>query len=146
MTPAAKAVYLGALLIGLALGAFVGFRVEGSFLGLDYEGRRSLAPAALVDFSNMQYRHADLEHAESALQMTAAFLENMEELKPEKAQKLDLVMAYTRLALLQDAASNPQQSHAYMVKARSWYKASGGQDYPESEMKARFRAFDQSAR
>jgi hypothetical protein len=143
MTPAAKAVYLGALLIGLALGAFVGFRVEGSFLGLDYEGRRSLAPAALVDFSNMQYSHADVEHAESALQMTAAFLENMEELKPEKAQKLDLAMAYTRLALLQDAASNSQQSHAYMVKARSWYKASGGQDYPESEMKARLRAFDQ---
>ena len=143
MTPAAKAVYLGALLIGLALGAFVGFGVEGSLLGSVYEGRRSLAPAALVDFSNIQYRHADLKHAESALQMTAAFLENLEKLKSEKAQKLDLAMAYTRLALLQDAASNPQRSHAYMVKARSWYKASGGQDYPESEMKARLREFDQ---
>lgn len=145
MTPGAKAVYLGALLIGLALGAFVGFRVEGSLLGSVYAARRGLAPAALVDFSNIQYRHADLEHAQSALQMTTAFLENMEELEPEKTQELDLAMAYTRLALLQDAASNPQQSHAYMVKARSWYKASGGQDYPESEMKARFRAFDQSA-
>jgi hypothetical protein len=146
MTAAAKAVYLGALLIGLFLGAFVGFGVDGSLLGSAYEGRRLLAPAALVDFSNIQYRHADVEHAESALQMTAAFLENMEKLKPEKSQKLALAMAYTRLALLQDAASNPQQSHAYMVKARSWYKASGAQDYPESEMKERLRAFDQSGR
>jgi hypothetical protein len=146
MTPAAKAVYLGALLIGLSLGAFAGFGVEGSFLGFYYEGSHFLAPAALVDFSNMQYRHADFEHAESALQMTAAFLENMEKLKPEKAQKLVLAMAYTRLALLQDAVSNPQQSHAYMVKARSLYKASGARDYSESEMKERLRAFDQSAK
>ena len=77
--------------------------------------------------------------------MTTSFLENMEELKPEKTQKLALAMAYTRLALLHDAANNPQESHAYMLKARSWYKASGGQDYPESQMKAREKAFDQSA-
>jgi hypothetical protein len=145
MTPAAKALYLGALLIGLSLGAFFGFQVEGSRLGLVYETNRLLAPTALINFSNVQYRQADVEHAESALQMTTSFLENMEKLKPEKAQKLALATAYTRLALLQDVTSNAQQSHMYMVKALSWYKEYGGQDYPESEMKARLKAHDQSA-
>lgn len=144
MTPAAKATYIGALLMGLLLGVLFGFGQEGSFLGSDYGERRLLAPKALIDFSNIQYRHADMEHAKSALEMTVSFLENMEKLKPEKEQKLALATAYTRLALLQDAASNPQRSHAYMVKALYWYKASGGQDYPESEMKARLKAFDQS--
>jgi hypothetical protein len=66
----------------------------------------------------------------------------VERLKPEKMQKADLAMTYTRLALLQDAEGNTQKSDGYMVTARSWYKAYNGKDYPEAEMKAQVKSFD----
>ena len=143
MTLWAKVTYLVAILIGLSVGVFIGYKTAMDRLGLYGEVRSFTAPLALSYFSQMQYRHADLEHASAALLSYASLLEGMDKMKPEKARKGDLAMTYTRLALLQDTAGNVQQSHSYMVKAGTWYKASGGKDYPESEMKARQQVIDQ---
>ena len=142
MMPAAKVTYLAALLIGLLLGVFNGYKNVMDLLRGYNDARNDTAPRGLSEFSQMQYKHADLEHASAALLSYASLLEEMEKLKPERRRKVDLAMTYTRLALLQDAAGNDQRSHAYMVKASTWYNASGGQDYPVSEMKARQQAVD----
>lgn len=143
MTPAAKVTYLAALLVGLSIGVFCGFQTATRALENYYDLRRITAPATLGDFAYMQYKHADPEHAKAALQTFASLLEEMEKLKPEDTQKRDLAMAYTRLALLEDAADNPEQSHAYMTRARYWYKAGRGRDYSEFEMKAILKTFDE---
>ena len=143
MTLAAKVTYLVALLIGLSMGAWFGFDTATGTLERYYDARRLTAPTLFLEFSQLQYRYADPEHGKAALQSVTNFLELLEKLKPTKVQELDLAVAYTRLALLEDAAHNPEQSHAHMTNARYWYTASGGQDYSESEMESRLKAFDE---
>jgi hypothetical protein len=104
-------------------------------LGGYYDTQRLIAPDVLRDFSYMQYKHADLAHAEAALLTHANFLEELQKTYPEKTQN-ELAVVYTRLALLEDAANNQEQSRTYLTKARSWYSPIvGGRELSDSEMK-----------
>jgi hypothetical protein len=144
MTPVAKIAYLTALLIGVSVGLFFGYRNRIDLLKNYGESRFLTAPLVLSDFSKEQYAHADFEHATAALLTYADLLEELEKAKPEKAHKVELSMAYTRLALLEDDARNPEQSHEFMTKARYWYTPQhGGRDLSESEMKAALKRFDE---
>jgi hypothetical protein len=142
MTPAAKLTYFAALLVGLSVGAFLGFQYYSPAVEASFSLRQMTAEQLLAHFSYLQYKHADREHAEAALQTFTSFLEEMEKSKPEKVQKYELAYAYTRLALLADAADNPEQSHAYMAKAQSWYTAAGGRDLSDSQMKTAVKTRD----
>jgi len=142
MTPAARVTYLSALLIGLSVGLLLGYRHRLNGLESYNEARLITAPSELRDFSQLQYMHADPEHARLALLTYASVLEAMVKAKGSKMQKLELSFTYTRLALLEDAGDNREQSHAYMTKARYWNSAVGGRDYSESEMKAGLMRFD----
>jgi len=53
-----------ALVIGLSVGAFFGFWKDAGLLKSYYSARRVTAPEELDDFSFMQYRYADAEHAQ----------------------------------------------------------------------------------
>ena len=144
MTPAAKITYLAVLFVGLSVGLFLGYRNRIDFVNLYSESRFTTAPISLRDFSRDQYVHADYEHARSALLIYAALVEEMEKAKPEKMQKIELSTVYTRLALLEDDARNPEQSHEFMTKARYWYTPQhDGQDLSDSEMKAALKKFDE---
>jgi hypothetical protein len=142
MTQAAKIVYLAALFIGVSVGVVFGYKTTLPILGAYGESRHSVAAVALSDFSQMQYMYADPQHAKAALLTFADLLEQMQRQKTEKALMVDLRLTYTRLALLEDRGNNPEQSHAYMTKARYWNSAVGGKDYSESEMKAALARFD----
>jgi hypothetical protein len=136
MTRAAKILYFTALLIGLSIGAFFSFRNTMFFLDDSHDGQRLTAPRVLRDFSYMQYKNADHEHANAALLTYANFLEELQKTYPENPQKGELAVAYTRLALLEDAANNQEQSRTYITKARSWYSPIvGGRELSDSEMK-----------
>ena len=143
MTRAAKIAYLLAALIGLSGGAFLGFWHTRALLRIQYEVSRSTAPTLLSDFSFMQYRHADINHAESALLSVAGLLEKLEKSGPTKVQKLLLANTYTRLAMLEDSANDTQGSKESMSKARYWYTASGRADHSDSEMKAELKLADE---
>src|ERR1700730_10454133 len=110
MTPAAKIVYLLAALIGLSGGALLGFRNTRALFRMQYDVSRSTVPTLLSDFSFMQYRHAAIKHAESALLSVAGLLERLEKLGPTKVQRLVLANTYTRLALLEDSTNDTQGS------------------------------------
>jgi hypothetical protein len=142
MTSVAKITYLSALLIGLSVGLLLGYRSRLSDLESYNEARLITAPFALRDFSQLQYMHADSEHAKAALLTYANVLEAMEKAKVAKEQKLELSLTYTRLAVLEDNARNSEQSDAFMTKARYWYSAYGGRDLSQSEMKALLTRFD----
>jgi hypothetical protein len=143
MTLAAKITYFAALLIGLSIGAFFGFQTAAAALEAYYSGRQLIAPTLLSHFSYLQYIYADPTHAQAALQTSARLLEGMEKLNPENTQERELSFTYTRLALLEDAANNSEQSHALMTKARYWFAVSGGRDYSESEMKTMLKSVDE---
>jgi hypothetical protein len=136
MTRAAKILYFGALLIGLSTGSVISIRSTAFRLEALYDIPRLTAPGVLRDFSYMQYKNADHEHANAALLTYANFLEELQKTYPENPQKGELAVAYTRLALLEDAANNQEQSRTYITKARSWYSPIvGGRELSDSEMK-----------
>jgi hypothetical protein len=145
MTLAAKITYLSALLIGLSVGLLSGYRSRFTLLKEYGESRLTIAPYAFEDFSREQYAQADYEHARAALLTYVGLLEEMEKAKAGKSVIVEMRDTYTRLALLEDMVNNPEQSHAYMTKARFWNSAGGGRNYSESEeseMKAAFKRFD----
>jgi len=136
MTRAAKILYFGALLIGLSTGSVISFRSTAFRLESLYDIPRLTAPGVLRDFSYMQYKNADHEHANAALLTYANFLQELQKTYPENPQKGELAVVYTRLALLEDAANNQEQSRTYMTKARFWYSPIvGGRELSDSEMK-----------
>src|SRR5258708_31814355 len=134
MTRAAKIMYFGALFIGISIGSFFAFRTATHTLESIYDLQQMTAPMVLRDFSYTQYKNADRAHAQAALLTYANFLGELQKAYPEKGQKMELAVAYTRLALLEDAASNQEQSRTYMTKARSWYSPTiGGRELSDSE-------------
>lgn len=136
MTPAAKVLYAMAALIGLAGGFFLGFRIGTSQSEAFYRAQRMAADMELSRFSYEQYKHADAQHAKEALLARVEFLKEMVRVGPESGQKADLAIAYTRLAVLEDAAQNTAESQNCMNQARAWYKASGYPEPSDAEMKA----------
>jgi hypothetical protein len=136
MTRAAQIISLVALLIGLSIGAFVSFRTTATGLEDLHDLWRLTTPSVLRDFSFQQYKNADPAHAKAALLTYATFLEEFQKTYPEKGQQKELAVVYTRLAMLEDAANNQEQSRTYMTKARSWYSPIvGGRTLSDSEMK-----------
>ena len=146
MTRAAKITYLLALLLGFFAGAYFKFHATMIPLESYFEMIPSVAPRTLDDFSYIQYKHADTEHARAALQNYADLLEQMEKWNPELRQKPLLSIVYTQLALIEDAANNPEQSHVYITKARFWNTANGGPDRSDSEMKNSVKKADELLR
>jgi hypothetical protein len=142
MTRAAKILYFGALLAGLTIGVFFSFRNTSDILESSYDLQRLTAPWVLRDFSYLEYKYADLEHANAALLTYASLLEGLEKTNPEKGQKGELAFAYTRLALLEDVANNSEQSQVYMLKAHFWSRSSGARDAPDSVMKLAVNRMD----
>jgi len=142
MTIAAKIIYLTALTMGLAAGAFLGFRNAHEVLGALEEAKVSTAPLTLGKYGAAEYRYADSAHAQTALKMCADLLEKMQKRAPEKTGMAELVVVYRRLALLADASNDAAESQAYLAKARYWLKASGERDFTDEEMKEGQRALD----
>lgn len=143
MTPAARIVYALALAVGLSAGALFGFWWDADLLKSYYSSRRVTAPMELDDFSFMQYRHADAEHARTALLASAGLREKLEAVTPDKGQIHSLASTYTRLALIEDAANNAQASRDYIAKAKYWCTMGGGQNCSDSQMKASLKSWDE---
>lgn len=131
------------MLIGLSIGSILGYQ-RGVFAFQALSDIEWLAaPSTLANFSYLQYRHADAEHARQALLMYTDLLQEMEKVKPDKTNKIDLSLSYVRLALLEDTAHNPQQSQSYMAKARYWYESGSGRFYSDDQLKSIVEVLDQ---
>lgn len=142
MTPAARILYISALVIGLSVGGFYGFLQDASLLKFYYGSRGLTATVGLADFSYMEYRYADASHARTALLNFAALLEDLQAVSPDKGEQVQLAGTFARLALLEDSANDAQASEDFMVKARYWYAASGGKVNSDAQMKAALNARD----
>ncbi|HLW98868.1 MAG TPA: hypothetical protein VKR82_09495 [Candidatus Acidoferrales bacterium] len=145
MTRAAKITYSIAILLGLIAGATTGY--EWTSVSLEFYDSITtyLAPATLADYSYLQYKHADVEHARPALQNYANFLEEMEKIHSDWSQRKHLSFAYARLAMLEEAANDPQRSSILMAKARYWYALdSGGKEPSDSDMKKAVKILDEN--
>jgi hypothetical protein len=108
------------------------------------DAQRTIAQHELEDFSGIQYRHADYDHAKAALLMYKNFLEQMERAKSERILKQKLSITFTRLALLEDRAHNPERSQAYMNEAKLWCQPEGRYECSQNEMKKMTEEFDKS--
>jgi hypothetical protein len=135
MTRAAKITYLLALLVGFSAGAIISFRMVDANLETYSEGKTLLASAAFDDFAYVQYKHADDKHSLAAMQSYTDFLEQIVKWYPASIGRPELQLTYTRMALVEDAANSPEQSHVYMTKARHWATTNGRREPSDAEMK-----------
>jgi hypothetical protein len=145
MTRATNVVYGAATLIGVTLGFVLGFRSATVTLKLTDDIERTSAVHELREFTDMQYRHAGRERATEALLTYMKFLEEMNRFSSDSLEKqglaVGLAVSCVRLALIEDAKQNVDQSRAYIELARSWYKAAG-RDYSDVQMKTAVKEFD----
>ena len=142
MTPAAKVVYLSALLLGLIPGTIWGFANAMNRIRVADELKWIISATEVERVAVIQLRHAEAQHARNSLESATSLLEDMERLRPNKAQRRMLTSVYTRLALLEDAAGNSEKSRAAMTKAKYWYMTSGGKEMTDAEMKTAIKQFD----
>jgi hypothetical protein len=142
MTRAARFVYTIAILIGLLLGSFWGFRETTVRLGAVRSAQEYIVQRELEDFSGLQYKNADPDHARAALLMYVNFFEQLEKANPGTISKLTLSTAFMRLALLEEKAHNAEQSQGYMGQATSWCKSDHGGECTESQIRRVADALD----
>ena len=143
MTRAAKITYSLALLVGLLSGAAMGYSFSSNTLRLFDVVGPMFAPAAPSHYSYLQYKYADAQHARAALQSYADFLDEMEGIKSERAQRVDLSFTYGRLALLAEKENNLAQSRILMTKARS-YMSYPGRELSEADLRKALQKIDGS--
>jgi hypothetical protein len=142
MTRAAKIVYLGALIIGLLAGGIAGFSEEFSTLKNFEESTETMMPQAVTDFWYLQYKYADPVDARAALSNSASLLEDICSANPKAGPRGEVGEIYVHLAILEDAAGDSEQSHAYMLQARSWWPNPKEDAHSDEELKAAVKKMD----
>ncbi len=142
MTRAAKWTYALVLSLGICGGIAIGFLWTKRTLDFADTVSPMMARAALGNLTDLQYRHANPQRAQSAIVQYIDFLQLMEKASPDHIQETDLAIAYVRLALLADAAHDEGESAHCMQKAHEWYRTATGHDASDSEMKVRIKSLD----
>jgi hypothetical protein len=142
MTRAAKIVYVSALIVGLLAGAFAEFHEDLRMLKDSQESRDSMIPLAVTDFWFLQYKYSDPKDAKASLLSSASLLEEMYKANPKTESMGELGDIYMHLAILADAENDPEQSHAYMIEARSWWPNPREAAISDGDLKAAVKKTD----
>jgi hypothetical protein len=118
MTRAIKITFLVAAILGLGCGGYFGHRsaVEtgDSLTSIQY-----LAPTEVAsNFARTQFMRADSDHARQAVMLQIQLLEQLE-LADKSFHADGLALAYTRLAMVEEAAGQTEAEHRALAYARA---------------------------
>ncbi len=128
MTPRMKATLVVAAMLGLVSGAAVGYK-QGSWSSSGMEEAYLMTGDVLSKFAGQQLRHADTDHARRAVMIEIKFLELASKARTARDYDGSLGFAYTRLALVEQAAGRPEAEHAALDQAKAYFK----RNYPQHE-------------
>jgi len=142
VTRAAKFVYLGALIVGLLAGACAEFYQDFPMFKESQESTDTMVPLAVTDYWYLQYKYSDPNDAKAALSSSAGLVEEMFKANPRTKPTGELGEIYAHLAILSDAANNPEQSSAYLIEARSWWTNPKGAAISDDDLKAAVKKID----
>jgi hypothetical protein len=121
MTQAHKITFLAAAILGLSCGGYLARRraVQNSD---SLESMQYIAPTKVAsDFARKQFMHADTDHARHAVMLQIRLLEQLE-LADKSFHANDLVFAYIRLAMVEEAAGQTEAEQRALAQARARIK------------------------
>ncbi len=121
MMHAEKITFIFAAILGLGCGGYFGCR-SAIQIGDSLESIQYLAPTEVAsDFARTQFMYADTDHARQAVILQIQLLEQLE-LADTSFHANDLAFAYTRLAMVEEAAGRPDAAQRALAQARARYK------------------------
>lgn len=147
MTRAIKVTFLLAAAFGLSLGAYSGYSDAHETNHL-LKSVQYLAPTKIAsDFAHTQFAHADTNHARRAVLMQIDLLEQLELADKDFHDNGELAFAYVRLAMIEEAAGQPDAEQRALAQARARYKQahSRGEELTDDELKNLVKRLDQAA-
>jgi hypothetical protein len=145
MTRAIKITFVAAAVLGLGFGGYLGHR-SAIQVGDSLESIQYIAPAKIAsDFARTQFMRADTDHARQAVMLQIQLLEQLERL--ERSFHGDqLVFAYTRLAMVEEAAGRPDSGQRALAQARACYRQmhARSKDLTDDELKNAVKRSDRA--
>ena len=121
MTRAIQVTFIAAAILGLGCGGYLGRRnaVEASD---SLESIQYPVPSKVVsDFARTQFMHADADHARQAVMLQIQLIEQLEQADKTFRDDGTLWLAYTRLAMIEEAAGRPDAEQSALAQARALY-------------------------
>jgi hypothetical protein len=146
MTREIKLIFLAAAVLGLCLGGFLG---HWSAIGTvdSLESVQYIAPTKIVsDFARTQFMHADTDHARQAVMIQIRLLEQLEMADKAFHADIELGPAYSRLALIEEAAGRYDAEKQALVSARACYKriSPNAEDWTDDKLKDAVKTMDKA--
>jgi hypothetical protein len=102
------------------------------------------ASSVTSNFALQQFEHADTAHARQAVTLQIKTLEQLERVPGDWVSKSELGYAYTRLAMIEEAAGAPEAEYRAMVQAKEYFnRAYSGHEPTDEQLKNSLKRFDQ---
>jgi DNA-directed RNA polymerase beta subunit len=138
-----KITFIVAVVIGLSLGS-VGGWYNAEMLSGPMQSVEAIAASSLTsDFALQQFEHADNSRARQAVQLQIEVLERLEKADRDTGSEGQLGFAYTRLALIEEAAGQTVAERSAQDEARQWFKRSHPQgDLTDEQMRTGLKRMD----
>jgi len=141
-----------ASLLGLGAGVAAGVPEGKALAGRLFTMRASAIRYELSSFAAIQFQHADSEHAREAALTEIRTVEALTRLSPQLSTDSHhefaqaLLVAYARLALIEDAAGRSGEAQAARARAQQqWSSLHPGAPLTLEQMKQSVREVDSSA-
>lgn len=136
---AAKITFAAAAVLGLAVGVAWGYYTAEQLSELMESSLLIFAESTTSDFAVQQLEHANTDHARRAVQLQITILERAERATSAPAYKRQLGYAYTRLAMVEQAAGEAQAERAALDQARVWFNQ---KELRDDQMKKALKLLD----
>ena len=129
MTLAHKVTFLTAAILGIGCGGYLGYS-EATQISDSLEAIQYIGPTMLVSgFARTQFMRADADHAQQAVMLQIHLLEQLERADKTFREDGTLWIAYTRLAMIEEAAGRPDAEQSALTQAKVHY----GRNHPRGE-------------
>lgn len=122
MTRAVKITFLAAALLGLAFGAYSGYSGASKASDSLESGQYTTPTTIASDFARIQFMHADADHARQAVMLQIHLLEQLELADKTFHEDRELAFAYVRLAMVEEAAGQPEAEQHALAQAKAFHK------------------------
>jgi len=145
MTRTIKITFLTAAVLGLASGVYLGYSEANETSDLIESGQYFAPTATAANFARVQFMRADSDHARQAVLLQIHLLEQLESVD-KTFHAYELAFAYIRLAMVEEAAGQPEAEQQALALARARYKQtqSRSEDMTDDELKNAVRRIDQA--
>jgi hypothetical protein len=149
VTDGIKITFLVAAVLGLALGGYWGHS-EAVDTNASLESIQYFAPTKVAsDFARLQFTHSDPDHARQAVMFQIHLLEQLQKVdRAFRAYEVgELGWAYTRLAMIEEAAGHPEAETSALANARTILKQArpGKEELTDDKLKDGVKRMDQIA-